>query len=106
MKNLTPLVKRMRDALVSEDSAKTNVMKISSDFGRAFRAERQARNITLREMAEMLEIGKSMLDCMEGGDRLWTVERAEKAVAIFARLKPIVIMRPRRIGKSAVRAIG
>jgi ribosome-binding protein aMBF1 (putative translation factor) len=87
MKNLTPLVKRMRAALVSEDSAKNNVMKISADFGRAFRAQRQALKITLREMAELLEIGKSMLDSMEDGNRLWPVERAAKAVQILAKQK-------------------
>jgi ribosome-binding protein aMBF1 (putative translation factor) len=83
MKNLTPLVRRMKVALGSEESAKTNVSKISRDFGQAFRKERLARKITLREMAIRLDIGKSMLDCMETGDRLWTVERATLAAAIF-----------------------
>jgi ribosome-binding protein aMBF1 (putative translation factor) len=83
MKLLTPLVKRMKNALDSEYAAKTHVAKISRDFGQAFRNERLSRKITLREMALRLKIGKSMLDCMETGDRFWTVERAELAAKMF-----------------------
>ena len=104
MNNLTLLVNRIREALVSEDSSKTQVLKTSAAFGRDFRTQRNARKITLREMAEMLEIGKSMLDSMETGDRLWTVERAEKAIDILARMTPRGVVKRKNLGSSVTRA--
>lgn len=58
-------------------------MECGTSPGPRVRALREARDITLREMAEKMGIHFTHLSKLETGEREWTVSRAQQAAEIL-----------------------